>query len=284
MKFKKLFIILTILSLISLAGCAQSIDVDDNDLPEASVTEETETRIDQSNIQTVDEARAYLEQEMFAGNEVITLTTPSSVDKSFFYNANGLDAEKMMTVVPEDSYSDYIRQMVCDHFNLSEYDKENGEKYWVVKIRYHITPEEQAQVDEYIDSMVSGLENKTEEEKIWAITRKVCDTFTFEITDEQNLLNAINSGKGQCMHYSQLFYLAAKKAGINTRIVECELNGDKHQLNIVELDGLWYYWDVTVNEYSDESEWHLITPSEFHNTYTNTGRCSNCEELYNFAN
>ena len=89
MKFKKLFIILTILSLISLAGCAQSIDVDDNDLPEASVTEETETLIDQSNIQTVDEARAYLEQEMFAGNEVITLTTPSSVDKSFFYNVCG---------------------------------------------------------------------------------------------------------------------------------------------------------------------------------------------------
>ena len=46
MKFKKLFIILTILSLISLAGCAQSIDVDDNDLPEASVTEETETLIE----------------------------------------------------------------------------------------------------------------------------------------------------------------------------------------------------------------------------------------------
>lgn len=56
---------------------------------------------------------------------------------------------------------------------------------------------------------------------------------------------AIFDGKSVCSGYSQLLYAFYNKLGVDCRMVSGTGNGEPHDWNIVELDGIYYFVDAT---------------------------------------
>ena len=149
----------------------------------------------------------------------------------------------------------------------SEYAAEVDGKGCVVTMgfdfSYFITKEEDDALSKRIKSIVDGLNisGLSDYQKVRAIYNWITTHVTYDyarLEDESYLrkysaYNAVFEGTAVCNAYAQLFYRMALTAGLDARIVVN--SGLNHSYNIVRVDGLYYFCDVTWDSGVPESQY-----------------------------
>jgi len=205
------------------------------------------------------EAREYLENQIVRGETRVDLLT-SSPDWSLYREVRSLDDNKYSQEEPPEALGDYINQMAITSIREGIVSKE-GSAY---KRSYYIVPtltrEQAAYVADRVRKAAFCVKGMSDRGKALMITRWICDHLTYEVTNVRNMYDPLVTGKGQCMHYAQLFYLIGKEAGLEVRVVVCHIpDGSLHELDIVKIDGRWYYIDPTAAEKASRlSEWAFL--------------------------
>ena len=92
-----------------------------------------------------------------------------------------------------------------------------------------------AQIDEALSEMYEGSDRF----KLWQISKYLADKISYKL-EQPRALPAWESGEGNCQTYAKIFYRMASRLGIQSYICT---SGD-HCWNMVELDGVNYFYDV----------------------------------------
>ncbi len=138
---------------------------------------------------------------------------------------------------------------------------------------YYTTAEEEAYVDEAVSSVVSDFYQgggSSDYEKVCFVRDYICDTVTYDTVHKHTK----GSGHIQytayaglfyhtalCQGYSVLCYRLLKELGVDCRVVTgtVYVNGtpERHAWNIVNIDGLYYNLDVTMDDISESRDYFL---------------------------
>lgn len=102
---------------------------------------------------------------------------------------------------------------------------------------------ERVVVDAKIDEILSTLYEGSDEYKLWQIANCISDMMTYDLNGI-NVLHGIN-GYGKCTVYTMLFYKMAARLGYEVYYCTGYASGGNHAWNMVVLDGVEYYYDIT---------------------------------------
>ena len=157
--------------------------------------------------------------------------SPSITDLSFIYslqNLNQLDITENGYITPE--LVEYLNSKGIQH-NITQADLENVEE-----------------IDRIISEIIT--DDMTDEEKIQAITYYVMDNYHYNILNEDvsndnPLSSVLKDHEGVCASYAYLTNILLRKAGISSYEVFGYKGIRGHAWNLIELDGKYYYLDMT---------------------------------------
>lgn len=157
--------------------------------------------------------------------------SPSITDLSFIYslqNLNQLDITENGYITPE--LVEYLNSKGIQH-NITQADLENVEE-----------------IDRIISEIIT--DDMTDEEKIQAITYYVMDNYHYNILNEDAsndnpLSSVLKDHEGVCASYAYLTNILLRKAGISSYEVFGYKGIRGHAWNLIELDGKYYYLDMT---------------------------------------
>ena len=157
--------------------------------------------------------------------------SPSISDLSFIYslpNLKQVDIKENGYVTPE----------------LVEYLDSKG-------IKHNITKEDLENVAE-LDRIIAEIitDDMTDEEKIQAITYYVVDNFKNDLLQSMDsnynpLSSMLDKKRGVCAGYAYLTNILLRKAGVKSFEVATRDQTLGHAWNLIEIDGKYYYLDVT---------------------------------------
>lgn len=133
-----------------------------------------------------------------------------------------------------------------------------------------------------MDSIIQQMpRNMTDEEKVLYLTQymidhcipidnvEVSELYSFESKYFcKTGYGAILSGNGNSLAYSQALYGLLQRAGIESIPVMTEKRG--YGLNMVKLDGEWYFLDSFAADYLSTNEAILFTGNQFEHLYNRT--------------
>ena len=111
-----------------------------------------------------------------------------------------------------------------------------------------------ADFEEAIEEILSGLRADWSdfEKELYlhdALAEKI--TYTFG-TNAHNAYGALVEGQAVCEGYAEAFQVLLHRAGIRSYIVTGWSRGEGHAWNLVEIDGEYYYVDLTWNDQGEE--------------------------------
>lgn len=175
-----------------------------------------------------------------------------------------------------------------DEFSIYNY---NGAKYtyWSygdkkrvkVNISYKLTNDQIASVNTFVDNYIdsNGLRNMSKYEAIKAVHDYLVNNYTY-VSQANNVYDVINSKQANCYGYTMLNYVILNKLGIPVRTTYGAMN-DSHIWNAVQLDGQWYYEDVTWDTVDKGTSYFLVSTSEITKNHTIYGNfIPNCPSNY----
>lgn len=175
-----------------------------------------------------------------------------------------------------------------DEFSIYNY---NGAKYtyWSygdkkrvkVNISYKLTNDQIASVNTFVDNYIdsNGLRNMSKYEAIKAVHDYLVNNYTY-VSQANNVYDVINSKQANCYGYTMLNYVILNKLGIPVRTTYGAMN-DSHIWNAVQLDGQWYYEDVTWDTVDKGTSYFLVSTSEITKNHTIYGNfIPNCQSNY----
>ncbi|MBO5078039.1 MAG: hypothetical protein J5584_10665 [Clostridia bacterium] len=83
-------------------------------------------------------------------------------------------------------------------------------------------------------------------EKIRAAHDWIVLTYQYDTTPKsRHLSSMLETGAGVCQCYAELFYVCMGELGVPCRFISGTAKGESHAWNAIELEGEWYYVDVT---------------------------------------
>lgn len=100
-----------------------------------------------------------------------------------------------------------------------------------------------AVVDARVDEMLSMLKEGSDQFKLFQIAAYLTERIDYT-PDFVEVVDGLN-GNGVCVTYAMLFYKAASRLGIQTYICYGQIDEAYHAWNLVDLDGEYYFYDVT---------------------------------------
>ena len=175
-----------------------------------------------------------------------------------------------------------------DEFSIYNY---NGAKYtyWSygdkkrvkVNISYKLTNDQIASVNTFVDNYIdsNGLRNMSKYEAIKTVHDYLVNNYTY-VSQANNVYEVINSKQANCYGYTMLNYVILNKLGIPVRTTYGAMN-DSHIWNAVQLDGQWYYEDVTWDTVDKGTSYFLVSTSEITKNHTIYGNfIPNCPSNY----
>lgn len=175
-----------------------------------------------------------------------------------------------------------------DEFSIYNY---NGAKYtyWSygdkkrvkVNISYKLTNDQIASVNTFVDNYIdsNGLRNMSKYEAIKTVHDYLVNNYTY-VSQANNVYDVINSKQANCYGYTMLNYVILNKLGIPVRTTYGAMN-DSHIWNAVQLDGQWYYEDVTWDTVDKGTSYFLVSTSEITKNHTIYGNfIPNCPSNY----
>ena len=200
---------------------------------------------------SLEEASAYLREEMVKRNESIAISIKDQA-MDFSTLAKGIVNRAMEhTGAPKEG--DYLK------YQYGGWRCTAGKKDAVYTISYIFTyytsAEQEREVDEKIDELLPGiLEVEMDAyQKLCSIYDYVSEAVTYDydhLNDEDYKLkfsayDALINGTAVCQGYSALLYRLLLECGINCRIISGTGNGGPHAWNIVGMTEKYYNVDVT---------------------------------------
>lgn len=175
-----------------------------------------------------------------------------------------------------------------DEFSIYNY---NGAKYtyWSygdkkrvkVNISYKLTNDQIASVNTFVDNYINnnGLRNVSKYEAIKTVHDYLVNNYTY-VSQANNVYEVINNKQANCYGYTMLNYVILNKLGIPVRTTYGAMN-DSHIWNAVQLDGQWYYEDVTWDTVDKGTSYFLVSTNEITKNHTIYGNfIPNCPSNY----
>lgn len=214
--------------------------------------------------ETKESAAAELREAMKSREETVKIGLLGEADQKTLKKTIGelIDLALAHTGKPDEG--DYLRFQYDSYKGFAQTKYIDGLPTMEVEytLSYSDTAEQEDAVDAKVREVMSSLdlEEKTEFEKIRAIHNYICKNVKYDKDgDSGNLCRtaygALIEGKAVCQGYSVTLYRLLLEAGIDNRIVFgtgiADGKEEAHAWNIVNLEGEYYYVDVTW----DDSTW-----------------------------
>ncbi len=115
-----------------------------------------------------------------------------------------------------------------------------------------------AALDTISDKLLEGIEGKSEYEKSLIIHDRLAERVIYtETPNDQTAYGAIVEGEAVCSGYAKAYDYLLRKAGMDAWSISGEsvnpttLKKEGHRWNMVKIDGVWYYTDVTWDDQPD---------------------------------
>lgn len=112
----------------------------------------------------------------------------------------------------------------------------------------------QAAFEQEIDDILSGLHSSWSDfEKELYLHDVLADRITYTFAaNAHNAYGALVEGEAVCEGYAEAFQVLLHRAGIRSYIATGWSRGEGHAWNLVEIDGTYYYVDLTWNDQGEE--------------------------------
>lgn len=148
------------------------------------------------------------------------------------------------------TYYWYIRKQNPEYFYVSSaYSSSGSGSYaYLVLPEYeedYNTAEKKAEFNAATQLALSGMDDSwTAVQKVLYIHDYLCENVTYDYTYKlHNAYDALVTGTCVCQGYAEAFEYLCQQSGIACTLVESTENN--HAWNLVQVDGTWYYVDVT---------------------------------------
>ena len=95
-----------------------------------------------------------------------------------------------------------------------------------------------------------------------------------------NIIGVASKDKGVCESYAKTFLFLCRVYGIDCIIITGYSYGEGHAWNAVEIDGKWYYADLTWNDGNSDYYYFGLAPYVFSQTHITDGSTYGIDYLY----
>ena len=194
--------------------------------------------------------------------------------------SNIMDAALQHTGNPEEG--DYLKWQYKGWSSRGGTGSEEGVYFatYTYNISYFTTAQQEKQVGDKVNVILSGISSSASD---YEVAKKIYDYICRNVkydyagaSDSSNIIchsaySAAVLKKSVCQGYSLLYYRAALKAGLDTRIiVGYNKYGGGHAWNIVKVNGKYYYLDSTWDAGLSSYKYFLKGKSTFtgHSSYS----------------
>ena len=110
-----------------------------------------------------------------------------------------------------------------------------------------------AALDARVAELTADLTDKSDYEKSLILHNRLADINTYQFTaNDQTVIGSLLEGKSVCAGYARAYQLLMQAVGIPVFYVTGHSKGQGHAWNLVQLDGEWYYTDVTWDDQNDD--------------------------------
>ena len=110
-----------------------------------------------------------------------------------------------------------------------------------------------AAIDARVAELTADLADKSDYEKSLILHNRLADINTYQFTaNDQTIIGSLLEGQSVCAGYARAYQLLMQAVGIPVFYVTGHSKGQGHAWNLVQLDGEWYYTDVTWDDQNDD--------------------------------
>lgn len=167
------------------------------------------------------------------------------------------DVQKMV------EYYSYEHPETALYYLVYDLDRNDSNSEYIAAINFYANQKNNAKkyeekIDEWANNVIEQIPSTfTEKEKVDWINDYIIRNYEYDKDLKcRDLYDMIESGKGVCTGYTQMFTVLAKKAGLEVSFAMSEPL--RHVWNVVKVDGKWYNIDVTWNDSSGQHQAYFL--------------------------
>lgn len=158
--------------------------------------------------------------------------------------------------------ADYGGLFWVESFRYTQYQRNGQTEVMSFAPNYIMTQKERASAQKKIDKQVKryikGLSKATDYEKVRAIYRRLIQKVDYNLKSEnnQNIISVFIGKETVCQGYASAMQYLMDRLDIPCVIITGMAKGGPHAWNLLQLEGEWYYVDVTWgnSKYHDDEE------------------------------
>ncbi len=149
-----------------------------------------------------------------------------------------------------------------ESFRYTQYQRNGQTEVMSFAPNYSMTKKERSKIQKKIDRQVGqytkGITDASDYEKVKTVYRRLIQKVDYNLQADhnQNIISVFIGKETVCQGYASAMQYLMDQLGIPCVIVTGMAKGGPHAWNLVQLDGKWYYVDVTWgnSKYHDDEE------------------------------
>lgn len=116
-------------------------------------------------------------------------------------------------------------------------------------------------IEQRVAEMTADLAGKSDYDKSLILHDRICDAVTYDLDSayNQTVVSSLVLGESVCAGYARAYQMLLQTVGIPCFYVTGTSKGQGHAWNLVQLDGQWYYTDVTWDDQNDDGGYIFYT-------------------------
>lgn len=176
-------------------------------------------------------------------NEVMQLSTEFEIR----YTGKTSELKDQLTALIKHAITDPYTYANISSFQW-KYDGYANNIVIQFQFTYHITPEEEAFVEQSLTTIVASMHGLSELEKIQAAHDYIVLTSEYSkdsIGSQYSPYTLLSENKGVCQAYALVLYRMLEMLGFEVQYVPGKVGEQLHAWVLVKLDNAWYHIDVT---------------------------------------
>lgn len=159
--------------------------------------------------------------------------------------------------------ADYGGLFWVESFRYTQYQKNGKTEMVSFSPNYTMTKKErkttQRQIDKKVNAYLKGIKSTASDyKKVRYIYKKLIQKVDYNLQSKnnQNIISVFLGKQTVCQGYANAMQYLLEKLGVPCVVVTGRAKGGPHAWNLVQLDGEWYYTDVTWgnSKYHDEEK------------------------------
>lgn len=159
--------------------------------------------------------------------------------------------------------ADYGGLFWVESFRYTQYQKNGKTEMVSFSPNYTMTKKErnitQRQIDKKVNAYLKGIKSTASDyKKVRYIYKRLIQKVDYNLQSKnnQNIISVFLGKQTVCQGYANAMQYLLEKLGVPCVVVTGRAKGGPHAWNLVQLDGEWYYTDVTWgnSKYHDEEK------------------------------